>query len=225
MLVKEWMVKDIYTIDQESTIVDAMKIMKEKGVSTLPVTKKGKLIGIVTNGDIKKASPSDATLLDAHELAYAISGLKIKKVMSKPLVIIPEDKSIVEATEILLHRKVAGAPVVDKNNDIVGMISKTELTELLLSLSGAGAFGIEMGMIAKDEPGSIKELADIIRKYNGRIRSILTLYENAPEGYREIFFKIFQCKRESLDEMLEELSKKAKLKYMVDHLHSTRKFF
>jgi acetoin utilization protein AcuB len=222
MLVKNWMSTKVVTVDVDDTIVAAMKRMKENGITRLPVLKKGKLAGIVTDGDIKKASPSEATTLEAHELAYLISTLKVKDIMTSPVVTIASDRSIVEAAEELMSRKVTGAPVLDAEERLVGMISMTDLTRLLISLTGIGPWGIEMGLLVTDQPGSIQTLADIIRAHGGRIRSLLTLYENVPEGFRKVFFRIYEFDRQKLASLKTELGRKATLLYLIDHLQATR---
>ncbi|MFH1155088.1 MAG: CBS and ACT domain-containing protein [Pseudomonadota bacterium] len=225
MLVKNWMSKNVVTVDGESTIVEAMKLMKEHQIKRLPVTKKGKLAGIITDGDIKKASPSEATTLEAHELAYLISSLKVKTIMTSPVVTVASNRSIVEAAEELMSNKVTGAPVLDDKENIVGMISMTDLTKLLITLTGVGPWGIEMGLLVKDEPGSIQALADVIRSHGGRVRSLLTLYENVPEGFRKVFFRIYEFDRQKLTSLKNELGKKARLLYLVDHLQATREIY
>jgi acetoin utilization protein AcuB len=224
MLVKDWMTKNV-SIDQEATVIDAIKIMKEKDVTRIPVTKNGRLIGILTNEDINRSSPSNASLLNAHEIAYLISNLRVKKVMTTPVITIPAENSIFEATETLLHRNVSGAPVVNHKHEVIGVISRTELTELLLSLSGVGAFGIELGLIVKDDPGLIKTLTDIIHSYGIRIRSILTMHQRVQAGYRKVFYKLYKCDRDKIEELIENLKAHSIPEYMVDHLNGTRVFF
>ena len=83
MLVKHWMSKQVITIDVNDSMNDAIQLLKKHDIKMLPVTKKGKLVGIVTDRDLKKSSASDATSLEIHELLYLISTIKIKDVMSK----------------------------------------------------------------------------------------------------------------------------------------------
>ena len=68
MLIKNWMHKKVITIDANDSIVNAMKLLKEHSIRLLPVMKKGELVGIVTDMDLKKAYASDATALEIHEL-------------------------------------------------------------------------------------------------------------------------------------------------------------
>ena len=78
MLVKGWMTSDVITVDEDTSMMKASQIMKENNIRRLPVMRKGKLVGMITDRDIKEASPSKATTLDIHELYYLLSELKIK---------------------------------------------------------------------------------------------------------------------------------------------------
>jgi acetoin utilization protein AcuB len=66
MLVKNWMSKNVITADINDSMQDAMKHLKEHDIRMLPVMKKGKLVGIITDRDLKKASASDAPTLEVH---------------------------------------------------------------------------------------------------------------------------------------------------------------
>ena len=66
MLVSNWMSKEVVTIDVNDSMHDAIKLMRQNNIRMLPVVKKGKLVGILTDRDLKKASASDATTLDVH---------------------------------------------------------------------------------------------------------------------------------------------------------------
>ena len=79
MLVKNWMSKDVITVNVDDSMQHAINMMKENSIRMLPVLMEGKLVGVLTDRDLKRASPSDATTLDVHELLYLISKIKIKE--------------------------------------------------------------------------------------------------------------------------------------------------
>ena len=225
MLVRDWMSKPVITIDSNDSMQEAMKVMKQHQIPMLPVMKKDKLVGIVTDRDLKRASASDATTLEVHELLFLISKIKVKDIMTKDPVTIPVDFTVEEATEILLKNKISGAPVVDEKGQLVGAITKGDLFRVLISLTGVGKKGIQFAFRIADKPGSIKELADIIRKFGGRMVSILSSYENVPEGFRKVFIRMYGVEREKLPELETELKQKATLLYVVDHRENRREIF
>jgi len=225
MIVSNWMSKNVITVDVDDSMHDAMKRMKEKNIRMLPVLKKGKLVGVVTDRDIKRASASDATTLDVHELLYLVSKIKVQNIMTKNPITVPQNFTVEETAEVLLKHKISGVPVVDQNGQLVGIITQTDLFRVLISLTGVSKGGIQFAFQLEDRPGSIKEVADIIRLYGGRMVSILTSYDGVPEGYRKVFIRMHSIERAKLQQLKEELSYKAALIYMVDHRENIREIF
>jgi acetoin utilization protein AcuB len=225
MLVKDWMTKVAATLDVDDSMQDASRLMKEKEVRMLPVMSKGKLVGVVTDRDLKRASASDATTLDIHELLYLISKIKVKDIMSKTIVTVPMDYTIEETAEILLKNKISGTPVVDHDGELVGTITQADIFKVILSLTGISKRGILFGFCLPDQPGSIKGVADVIREFGGRMASILTSYEGAPEGQRYVFLRMYGVAREKLPALMDALRSKNKLLYMVDHAANRREIY
>jgi acetoin utilization protein AcuB len=225
MLVSNWMSKDVITVDVEDSMHEAVKLLKEKGIRMLPVLKKGKLVGIVTDRDLKRSAASDATTLDVHELLYLVSKIKVGSIMTKNPITVPQNFTVEETAEVLLKNKISGVPVVDQNGDVVGMITQTDLFRVLIALTGVGKGGIQFAFQLEDRTGSIKEVADVIRLYGGRMVSILTSYEDVPEGYRKVFIRMRSIERARLQQLKEELSYKVALIYMVDHRENIREIF
>ena len=225
MLVKNWLSKNVVTVDVGDSMHDAMKRMKENDIRMLPVLKKGKLVGVVTDRDLKRASASDATPLDVHELLYLVSKIKVQNIMTKNPITVPQNFTVEETAEVLLKYKISGAPVVDQNGQLVGTITQPDLFRVLISLTGVGKGGIQFAFQLEDRPGSIKEVADIIRLYGGRMVSILTSYDGVPEGYRKVFIRMHSIERARLQQLKEELSYKAALIYMVDRRENTREIY
>lgn len=225
MLVKNWMSKNVITVDINDSMQEAVGLLKENEIKMLPVLKKGNLVGIITDRDLKRASASDATTLDVHELLFLVSKIKIKEIMTKDPIMIPEDFTIEETAEVLLKNKISGAPVIDNEGKVVGTITQTDLFRVLIALTGVGTKGIQFAFLLKDEPGSIKVIADAIRKYGGRMVSILTSYENATQGYRKVYIRMYDIDRAELENLKGELSEKATLLYMVDHKKNKREIY
>jgi acetoin utilization protein AcuB len=99
---------------------------------------------------------------------------------------VPCDYTIEDAAEVLMKNRISGMPVVDKEGKVVGTITQTDIFRVLLSLTGLAKRGIHFGFLLEDRPGSIKEVADVIRKFGGRMTSILSSHERAPKGHRHV---------------------------------------
>ena len=225
MLVRNWMSKNVITVEEEDSMQHASSIMREHKIRMLPVMRKGELVGIISDTDLKRASASDATMLDIHELLYLISRIKVHEVMSNNPITVPEDYTVEETAEVLMEHNISGVPVTDSDGKVVGVITRHDIFKILMSLSGLGKKGIQFAFQIDDTPGSIKLLADVIRKYEGRIASILSSYEYAPEGKRIVYLRIYDIDRSILPELVKELRRKGTLIYQVDHRDNKRLIF
>ena len=178
----------------------------------------GKLSGVITEGDIKSASASKANSLEIHELVFLIFKIKVKDIMTINF-------TVEETAEVLLHNKINGAPVVDHEDRVVGVITQSDIFRVLITLTGLSRKGIHFAFELEDRPGSIKEVTDIIRKHGGRISSILSSYENAREGYRKVYIRTYDSGTSPAGPLKEELKKNAILLYMVDHQNNLREIY
>ncbi len=225
MLVKNWMSKDVVTVDEEDSMQLAMSLMKEHKIRMLPVLSLGRLVGILSDTDLKRASASDATVLDMHELLYLINKIKVHEIMTKNPVTIPDDYTVEEAAQVMMERNISGLPVVDDSGKLVGVITRHDIFMILMKLSGLGKQGVQLAFLIDDRSGSIKEIADVIRSHEGRIASILSSYEYAPEGKRIMYVRIYELDRSRLQDFIHEVQTKATLIYMVDHRDNKRQIF
>lgn len=225
MLVKYWMSHPAVSIDVNDSMQDAVALMRRQNIRMLPVMKKQKLIGVITDRDIKRASASDATTLDVHELLYLVSTLKVKQIMSKKLFTVPEDYTIEETAELLMQHKISSMPVVDKDGLLMGVITQTDIFKAMISLSGASRKGVQFACRIKDEPGTIKTLTDILRAEGGRLLSILTSYDRVPEGYRKVYLRTYGIERARLEKIKAEFDKHGAVLYLIDHRENIRKIY
>jgi len=225
MLVKNWMNKKVVTIDVKESMQDAISTLKEHHILMLPVLDKATLVGVITDRDLKKASASDATTLEVHELMYLLSKIKIKDIMSKNPITVPPDFTLEETAETLLKNKISGVPVLDAGGKVVGTITQDDIFKAFISLSGFGKRGIQFAFLIEDRPGSIKEVSDIIREFGGRMVSILTSYDGVPEGHRKLYIRAFDINRKVTGKLKERLKEKAPLLYIVDHRENKREIY
>ena len=225
MLVKNWMNKDIITVDANESMLDGINLLKKHAVLMLPVMRNGELVGVVTDRDLKRASASDATTLEVHELLYILSKIKIKDIMSRPVITVPFDFTLEETAETLLNQKISSAPVVDHDGQLIGTITQTDLFRAMLSVTGLKKHGVQFAFQLEDRPGSIKEVADIIRAYGGRIASIMSSYEQSPEGQRRVYIRMYGVDRDKMADLIQEIKAKTTVLYMVDHRENRREIY
>jgi acetoin utilization protein AcuB len=188
MFVSDWMTRKVFTLSPEDGISDAIGLIREKGIKHIPVVKDEKLKGILSDRDIKDFSPSRATTLDVYELHYILAKTKVKEIMKTRVFTTTSDTPIEEAALTMFDQKIGCLPVVG-NGKLSGIISDRDIFRALVDITGVRHGGHRICVTIEDRPGSIKEVADIVRTNGFRLQSILTSYEKMPEGYRKIVIR------------------------------------
>lgn len=216
MLIQEWMSKKVITVDCKDNLNDAIKLFQTRIISMLPVLKAGKLVGIITDGDIKKASPSDATTLDKFEIGTLLDSVTVEYIMSKPVITIRTNRTVGEAARVMLDNQISGLPVIDKSGQIEGIITKSDVFRCFVSFAGVSEKGQIFAFKLPDRPGMIKGLTDRIRKSGGRLGSIMTSYDGLEKGYRKVFIHSFDIDPDAFDSLITQFLETVELIYTAD---------
>jgi acetoin utilization protein AcuB len=135
MNVSAIMTKKPITVTLDEAMNSAIRKMKDGNFKHLPVVDPaGAVVGIVTDRDLKRASPSDATLLEVHELLYLLEKVKVSQVMTKKPITAGLEMSVSTAAGLLVKHKIGCLPVVD-NGKLVGIVTQTDLLNYLAQAS------------------------------------------------------------------------------------------
>jgi acetoin utilization protein AcuB len=213
MLVKDWMTREVISVDEDVSIMKASALMREKGFQHLPVMRQGRLTGIVSDRDLKEAHPSKATTLDIHELYYLLDRLKVEKVMSKNPHTMGGHETTEKAAALMLKYDISALPVVDKKGDLEGIITKGDVFRAMVSVSGIYQAPLQICVEVEDRPGAIREVTDVIRAYGGRMVSMISTYEQATKGFRHLYIRTKDVENEEV--LFAELEGKFKLIYRI----------
>jgi acetoin utilization protein AcuB len=219
------MTRSVITVDKEDRMIDAMLLLKQHNIHRLPVMEKDRLVGIVSDKDIIKTSVPGVPSLEMIDALYRISKIRVEEIMTKNPITIPADYTVDEAAEILLEHKISGAPVMNNQGEMVGIITTTDLLKVKTELAGIEKRGISFAFQLKDHPGAVKSVADIIRKYGGQIASVQCSYENVPDCFREVYIRMYGIDPERFKELRKKLEQKVELLYMVDHSENRRVYY
>ena len=217
MLVIDWMSKPAITVDIKDSMENAIELLKDHNIRMLPVLKGSKLVGILTKRDLDKWPTFDTSIDGNHRKNTLLSTVKVNEIMVKDPISVASNYTVDEAAMVLLKHRISGAAVVNEEDKVVGVITQTDVFRIITSLTGAGRGGVQFGFEVEDRPGSVKVLTDTIRKYGGRMASILTSYDMAPNGFRRVYIRMYNIDRFKLLSLKEELKSKSTLLYMVDH--------
>ena len=207
MLIRERMTHNPITVREDTSLDDALKIMRGNKVRRLPVLdKKGKLVGIVSEKDLLYASPSPATSLSVWEIHSLIAKIKVRELMTKKVITVCEDCPIEEAARIMVDNKIGGLPVV-RGDTLVGIITETDLFKVFLELLGAREQGTRFTLLVPEKKGMLAAMAERVTQIGGNIVALGTFLGEDPTN-RLITMKVQDVDKEALWPKLEELGVK-----------------
>lgn len=226
MLVKDWMSEHVITLDENTSIMKAVQVLKEHKIRRIPVTRDGKLSGIITDRDIKEVTPSKITSFEVHELYYLLSELKLKDIMTKdPLTVYPDD-TVEYAAVLMLENKISGLPVINREGYVVGIITQTDIFKLFVNITGIYYSPYQISLII-NHPNELLELFTIIKNFEVSLYSLLTWKEETAfpveddqkklqsEHKRMVFIRLDELPKEKSEELIHQLKKKFKVFYAI----------
>jgi len=190
MLIKDWMATAVLTVDANTSVMRATRIMKENNIRRLPVLSQGKLAGVVTDRDLKEASPSSTSDMDIHEMYYLLSEMKIKDVMTDKCISMHLDDTLEKAALVMLAEKISGIMILDAEDNLVGLLSETDILRGFIHATGIQDGADQYVIDMPDAPGSVTRVIDTLRQYNARVFSILTSFEDASAGQKRVAIRI-----------------------------------
>ncbi len=174
--IREKIQKDPITISSDASFFEARNIIHEKGVRHLPVVDKNKrLVGIVTDRDIRKTAPSDATLLNVQELNYLLGKLKVSSFMTpkEKLITITPDTLIEEAVQLMHDNKIGCLPVLE-GDKLYGIFTETDALDHLVDVFGSKEKGTRLSVALEDKPGTMLGVFEIFKKHNVSVTSMVS---------------------------------------------------
>ena len=204
MLTKERMTRNPVTVRDSTSLDEALRIMRDNKVRRLPVLdKNGKLCGIVSEKDLLYASPSPATSLSVWEINALVARIKVSELMTKDVITICEDCPLEEAARIMVDNKIGGLPVM-RGDQLVGIITETDLFKIFLELLGARTQGTRFTLLVPDKQGMLASVTQQVSQLGGNIMALGTFLGDDPSN-RLITMKVQDVDKEVLWPKLEQL--------------------
>jgi acetoin utilization protein AcuB len=198
MLVKDWMSPAPLTVSPETPVLEALRLLKERGFRRLPVVEGSKLIGIVTDKDLKDAMPSKATTLSVWEMNYLLAKLTVREVMASPVLSVNALETLEDAALRMQERKLGGMPVLDNAGALVGILTITDVLGALVRVLGLKEGGVRVTLEVPDQPGALGVAVDAIKPSN--ILSVATA--GLRDGQRRFVLRV---NGEALDGLADRL--------------------
>jgi acetoin utilization protein AcuB len=181
MFVKDRMTVNPTTINDTASVMEAGELFHKNHFARLPVMHDGKLVGIITQDDLLKVSPSQATTLSVWELNYVLSKLQIKDAMTKNPITIGPEATLEEAALLMREKEIGALPVMD-NGKLAGIITESDIFDAFLDLMGLKHMGTRIVIDLEDRVGVIAEITELIRTEGINIISLALFHHNNTSG-------------------------------------------
>ncbi|MBM6614386.1 CBS domain-containing protein [Desemzia sp. RIT804] len=173
MLVKDYMTTEVITAAEDTKVLEALDLMKEHDFHRLPIIKDGHMIGLITEEIISDNSPSTATSLSIHELNYLLTKTTVGDIMRRKVPTIDPDDLLEEAATRMRDLKVGVLPVIQNEDQIVGIITDKDIFSAFIDLLGYNNKGSRIVIdIPEDHPGILEDITNILAEANVSINQI-----------------------------------------------------
>ena len=190
MKVGEWMERNLVTIDRKTTIQEAISLMKKHSIRHLPVIEEGRLVGLVTEGDMRQVF-----------VASLIEELSIDDVMIKDPITVKVDTEIDDAARVIYYNKIGGLPVVDEGQGLLGIITVADIMAAFIELMGVLKSSSRIDIVLGQDPEAFEEVSRIIISNGGKIISVGML----PQSDRKKNIYFFRLKKRRIGKIVDAL--------------------
>jgi len=187
MLVQDVMQTTVVTITPKTTLPEALRLVRQRGIRHLPVVENGELVGIVSDRDLKRAMASPATSLDVRELNYLLDRLSVAEIMTRAVVTIAPMFPVEEAARLMVEEKISALPVTEGGR-LVGIVTETDVLELFVTAMGAGTPSSRLDVALGERPSALAEIVKAVEGAGVSISSIATLAN--PAGLKEAVIRV-----------------------------------
>jgi acetoin utilization protein AcuB len=202
MRIRDIMSTNVVAVSEDTSIHDARKIMKAHKIRRLPVLKKDKLVGLVTERMLLEASPSPATALSIHELHYLLAKMTVKEIMVKNPFTISPDMPAEDALQLGQEKGFGAFPVVE-DGKLVGIATESDIVRIMTKILGVREDGTRIDIRASRDFGNMQSIMEVLDRHKTVLLSVMTL---PPEEGSEEWLIVLRLKSENVDQVVKELT-------------------
>ncbi|MEW6188326.1 MAG: CBS and ACT domain-containing protein [Thermodesulfobacteriota bacterium] len=201
MLVENHMTTDIVTLAPDQTLLKAMTLMQQKRIRHLPVVDGGRVVGIVTELDIRRAGASDSTSLSVFEINYMMDQIKVANFMTKKVITVGPEEPIEVAAKLIYDHKIGALPVVE-NGHLVGLISNLDILETFIEVLGIHQPSVRIELELENRIGALADTTKLFKELELYLVSAVTLPEEEGKKTRGVVFRVSPTNENKLKEYL-----------------------
>ncbi len=215
MFVGRRMARNLITVTPDTSILKVKNLLREYNIEQVPVVEGKKLVGIITDRDIRDNSASPASTLSVHELNYLLSEMKAEEVMTKKLHTVSPGTTIEEATKLINEKRVNSLPVV-VNDELVGIITTCDMLNVLLEFMGMDTPSSRIELALSSDMGEIEKISSIINSMGLTIMSIVSAISSEKSDMRTTVIRVNTDDVTDLCKVFGESGYKVTTEYKVD---------
>ena len=203
MRIRDVMTRNPVTVASDTPVVEARRIMKERGFRRLPVVDGEQLVGIVTLKDLEEAAPPPTSSVNLFELHYFLASMKVKEVMNRNPATLTPDAPFEEALKLGQEKKISSFLVVE-DGKLVGITTESDIVRLLLRVLGLLEEGARITLEGfSGKPKDLEKVLSVLDGYGAVILSMISL-PRPDRGDRTMVFRVKTDRMEPLKEALKK---------------------
>ena len=187
MLVEDVMQAAVITITPKTSLPEAMRLVRQRGIRHLPVVDHDTLVGIVSDRDLKQAMASPATGLESHELRYLLDAVTADDIMTRAVVTVGRMFPIEEAARLMVTEKISALPVTERGK-LIGIVTETDVLQLFVHGMGAGQPSSRIDVRLGENSTALVDLVHAVEDVSAEICSIMTLADRS--GQKDVVIRV-----------------------------------
>jgi acetoin utilization protein AcuB len=189
MFVGRRMTRNLITVTPDTNILKVKNLLKECNIDQVPVVEGKKLVGIITDKDIRNNSASPASTLSIHELNYLLSEMNAGEIMTKKLYTASPGTTIEAAARLINEKRVNSLPVV-VNDELVGIITTCDMLNVLLEFMGMDTPSSRIELALSSNMGEIEKISNIVNNMGLTIISIVSAISREKSDTRTTVIRV-----------------------------------
>jgi acetoin utilization protein AcuB len=185
LLMQDWMKQKVLTLGPEASAFEALRLCRERRIRHIPVVKDERLVGIISDRDLRDASPP----LGDPERVSTMKEIRLEDVMTRKVITTHPEDTIVHAAREMYERQIESLPVVDEEK-LLGIVTSSDVMRALIAVIGVHEPGHSRIAVQTLKPGDLAEVSDIIQGRGVDIFSVLSSPGKVTSHERTLVFQV-----------------------------------
>ena len=198
LLVRNWMTEKLVTLSPEASVAEALTLCRERRIRHIPILEGGHLVGIVTDRDLRDASPAFGN----PERASALQKIQVRDVMTRDVITTNPEDSIENAAQVMYEHKIQSLPVVTdrpvldegsavaEEEELLGIVTSSDVMRALVMFVGLPEPGCRIEVQTSNKAGILAEVVGKIQHLEVEIVSVLSAPDWSSSGKRTLMFQL-----------------------------------